>query len=118
MRSMNCAHLRFRQRADELVHQLAVDTAFTAGMPRTPICGGELLVLVGVDLGERELARVFGRQLLQDGLERTARRAPRRPEIDDDRRGLRAFEHDLAEVGGVDVDGMRAHAMPLRIQQE
>jgi hypothetical protein len=82
------AHLAFRLRADEFIHQFPVyDCLHCRDTPDTEI-RGELLILVGVDLGEREASRILGRQFLQNGRERLAWAAPGGPEVDDDRRAL------------------------------
>jgi len=58
----------------------------------------ELLLLVGIDLGEDDLALELPRQLADDGLHLLARPAPFRPEVDKDR-PLTA-QHLVLEVAG------------------
>src|SRR5690606_23242308 len=65
--------------------------------------GGDVAVLVRVDLDELDPAGVIGRDLLDDRTERTARAAPRRPEVDDDGQPFRSLENLLLERRGRDV---------------
>ena len=64
---------------------------------------GELRVFVDVDLDQPHLAARTLHRLFQRWAELLARAAPRRPEVDDDRRLLRGVEHVGLEVGGVAV---------------
>ena len=64
---------------------------------------GQHLVLVDVDLDQLHLALGFLHHLLDGGLQGLAGAAPGRPEIDDDRRRTRGFEHVLGEFGLVAV---------------
>ncbi|MPN46051.1 hypothetical protein SDC9_193631 [bioreactor metagenome] len=75
------AHLALGQRAGETVHGLTVHQQHAGGDTADAEHGGELLLLVGVDLGQLETARVVGFQLLQHRPERLAGAAPGRPEI-------------------------------------
>jgi hypothetical protein len=99
------AHLALGQRAHELVHHLAADEQDhqrdAADLQRGAICGA----LVGVELGQHELAAVGLHQLFQHRLERLAGAAPGRPAVQQHGHLDRTLEHGLAEVGFGDVEG-------------
>src|SRR6185503_18178582 len=61
-----------------------------------PVLDGQLLGLIGIDLPNFHLARIFARQFLEHGRDHLARAAPFRPEIHDDRRGR--LQHFLFEI--------------------
>jgi len=73
--------------------------------PRDAVLLAERLMLVGIDLGDCDLARGMLEargELLVYGSEVLAVPAPRREELDE--RGLARVEHDVVEVGGREVD--------------
>jgi hypothetical protein len=105
------AHFRLRQRTLERVDgAAAVDEH--AERDALDLEGvGDVLLLVGVDLAEAERAVELGGQLLQHRAERTARPAPRRPEVEQHRLRHRALDDLLLErVGGDVADVGLAHA--------
>ena len=75
--------LRRRQRADELVDDLAVLERLDGRDRLDPEGLREARVGVGVDLDERDLAGALVDGLLDHGPERAARAAPLGPEVDD-----------------------------------
>jgi hypothetical protein len=100
------------QRAHELVHDLATAERLDRGDALHAEAGGQVWILVGVDLHQR-YPPVQGRHLaLEDGPEHTARAAPRRPEIHDHRKLGRTLEHVTGESRLVGVDHIR-HAANL-----
>ena len=102
-------HLAFRQRTGKFVDRFAIDEGLDTGDTAHAVACRELLVLVRIDLGEQELAVVFGREFFQDGLQLLARAAPGCPEIDHHRAMLRFFEDALRKVGEADVESMFGH---------
>jgi len=89
--------------ADEAVDRLAVREAVDGGDRLDAELGGELLVLVDVDLDQLDLAAGLLDRLLQRRGELLARPAPRRPEVDDHGRLARGGDDVLLEAGGVAV---------------
>ena len=83
--------MRLRDGADELGDDVAVPERLHGRDAADAVLEREALVRVGVELRERD-ARGGGR-LLEDRPERTARPAPLRPEVDDDRLAVRALDH-------------------------
>ena len=65
---------------------------------------GELLVVVHVALGDLQATLQLAGKLVHDGRERTARAAPRGPEVDEDGKVL---AQELVEVGGGDLGDVR-----------
>ena len=108
------AQLRFRQRAGEAVDQLPVldqhHRRDRADLER----GGELLLLVDVDLGQQERAVVVGRELFQDRAELLARPAPVRPEIDEHRHLQRLLQHPCSKLSAV-ASKMKALVVVLSV---
>ena len=108
------AHHRFGQSPGKFVDQLTVDDGLDVGNSAHAELRRQFLVLVRVDLGEREPAPILVGKFFQDRRQRATRRAPRCPEIHDDRDFLRAFDHHLLEVLEVYVNRKRLHALPLK----
>ena len=102
--SEEVAHARLGQRAGELVLDAAVDEQLAVRDATDAVGARDLLLFVGVELDERHAAGELGGDLVEDRRERAARRAPRRPEVDEHGRRRRALEHDGLEVGAVDGD--------------
>ncbi len=99
-----CAHARLGQRAHEAVDHLPVLHENDRRQAADAEGAGQLHLLVGVDLGELELAAVAVDDFLEDRAERLARTAPVGPEIEQHGRAQRRL-HDLGlEVlfGGVE----------------
>ena len=95
------AQLRFRQGAGKAVDQLPVLDQHH-GRDRADLeRGGELLLLVDIDLGQQERAVVIGGEFFQDRPELLARPAPFGPEIDQHRH-LQRFLDDVGfeRIGG------------------
>lgn len=86
-----------------VVVDLAVLEPLQGGEALHAMLAAEVLVGVGVDLGDGELVRVLEGvgQLLVDGREGLAVAAPGREELDE--RGLAGVEDDVVEVGGEEV---------------
>ena len=112
--------LRRRQRADELVDDLAVlerlhgrDRLDAEGL-REPRVG------VGVDLHELDLPVALVDGLLDHGPERAARTAPLGPEVDDHGLLVGALDDVALEgrFGGVDGHAARIEPMDLRIDAD
>ena len=101
------AHLSFRQRAGELGDLSPVLERLHSGDALDTERRRELRVRVDIELREDPLAAVFIGEPLEDGAERTTRRAPFGPEVDHYRNGLRAFENLGLEVGLIDLDDVR-----------
>ena len=59
----------------------------------------ELRMFIGVDLGQQHLAFQFVDHFLDDRGELFARRAPRRPEVDEHRLACRCEQHFFFEIG-------------------
>ena len=74
---------------------------------------GHFLLLVCIHLSKTKAPAIFNRQLLKNRRQRLARRAPRCPEINDDRRHVRrsnnlrfkVFKRDVEDVGRVGHGG-------------
>src|SRR4030081_392016 len=77
--------LALRVRADDLLGDLAVLEHDQRGDREDLVLRGRLLVLVRVELDDLQVLPL-ARDLLEDGSDDTARPAPRRPEVDEDRR--------------------------------
>ena len=75
---------------------------------------GDRRVLVGVHLGEHDIAAGGVDHLLEDGAERLARPAPLRPQVDHHRDAGRTVDHFGLEVGIGDIDGHAAHDTGVR----
>ncbi len=91
--------------------------ALTAGMPWMRNAAGELLVGVGVELGEVDLVLALGHELLEHGRELSAGAAPFGPEVDDDGTLVRAVDDVLLErrLGGVEDHTTRIASGPCLI---
>ncbi len=88
------------QGAHEAVHRLAVDEGVDGGDRLHLQLGGDARVLVDVDLDQPDRALGGGDRLLQRRAELLAGSAPRRPEVDDHRRGARRLD-DVGHEAGV-----------------
>ena len=102
-------HARLGQHAGELVGHATVDERLDVRNAADVVARRELLLVVGVELREREPAGHLGRQLVEDRPERAAGAAPRRPEVDQHGPLARSPDHDLVEVVGTYVDGVCGH---------
>ena len=112
--------LRRRQRADELVDDLAVLERLH-GRDRLDAEGlREARVGVGVDLDERDLAVALVDGLLDHGPERAAGTAPLGPEVDDHGVLVGALDDVALEglFGGFDGHTARIEPMDLRIDAD
>ena len=89
--------------ADELADELAVLERLDRGDALDPERGGDLLVGVGVELGEVEVRLALADLLLEHRRELPAGPAPLGPEVDDDRHLVGARDHVLLEGGLGDV---------------
>ena len=81
-----------RDRADELVHHLAVAEGLDVGDAPDVVAHRQVGVRVGVDLCEGDLPVALADRLLQHRRQRLARAAPVGPEVDDDGQGLRLLD--------------------------
>ena len=106
--SRNLRTSRLGQRADEAVDRLAAleqhaerDAAHAEHLRQL---GGDLGLLVGVELGQLEAAGVGGLELLEHRAERLARAAPRRPDVEQHRLLHRGVDQLGFEVLEGDVD--------------
>ena len=109
-----------RQRADELVDDLAVLERLDGRDRLDPEGLREARVGVGVDLDELDLAGALVDGLLDHGPERAARAAPLGPEVDDHGLLVRALD-DVALEGlfsGVDGHAARIVRMDFRIDAD
>ena len=98
------AHFPFRKRTGKFIDLFAIDEGLDAGNAAYAVTRSKLLVVVGVDLGQQELAIIFSGKLLQEGLQRFAGTTPRRPEIDHHRAMLRFLENLLLKIGKTDIE--------------
>jgi hypothetical protein len=96
-------HLAFRQGAHEPVDRLAVHEGIDRRDGLDAHLLGEGLVLVDIDLDQPDRAAGGLDHFLDRRAELLARPAPRRPEVDDDRRVHRRVDHVVAEPGRVAV---------------
>ena len=96
--------LAFGKRPLERVDDLSVANGENCRNALNAESLGESGILVDVDLGEHHLAVGGVDDLLEDRPEHLARSAPRRPEVDHDRRGLRTLQDLRFESGIGDVD--------------
>ncbi len=103
------AQLAFRQGAHEAVDRPAVLEGVDRGDRLDAHLRRQLLVLVDVDLDQADAALLLAHDLFQRRAELLARAAPRRPEIDDHRRGERGVDDILHEGGG---RGIRSPGRP------
>ena len=95
---------RFRLCAEKLVDDFSVPEKLDGGQAADTPLSGQGLFLVGIDLGQRELALIVLRQFLQERHQYPARRAPLGPEIHD-HQGLAGFFQDLCvKIGGGGVE--------------
>ena len=111
------AHRGLGLGADEPVDDLALVDRVDGGDALHPERLRHLRVVVDVDLGQHDLPAGLVDDLLEDGTERAARAAPRRPQVDDDGGGGRPVEHVGLERGVGDVDGHRARLPAARAGQ-
>jgi 3-oxoadipate enol-lactonase len=102
-----------RLRADELGGHLAVPESLDRRDALDPEVARQALVCVDVDLGQLELSRARGRGALQRRTELTTRPAPLRPEVDDDRKLMRAVDDRSLEIclGDVHITHARTSLM-------
>ena len=71
--------------ADKFAHRPPIPQGHDVGDGLHAKGGGQLLIRIDIDFDELKAAIELGGQLLQERAQLTARLAPRRPEIDDDR---------------------------------
>src|SRR3954454_6464812 len=102
--------------ADQPTDRLAIFEDDERGNAHHFEASGGVGVVVDVELGDAHLARLLGRDLLEDRGDHLARTAPLGPEVDDDHIGAGAG--DLLVEGGVGqgADALSHRALPLSVR--
>src|SRR5206468_2002713 len=112
MRLEEGAHVRKRQCADELVDHAAAAEQLDRRDAADLELLGQVLVLVGVDLDDLDVAGVLIGYLFEDRTQRAARAAPGSPEVHQYRLGRRGLEHLGGKVCRGDGRDAGTHAPP------
>ena len=106
------ANLGLRNRAEEMRDGLAVLERHHVRDRTYSVRGGDLLVLVGVQLRELEPPAVLRGELFENRFQHTAGTAPGSPEIDDYRCGFRGLDDLALESIICYVNGVHRQALP------
>src|SRR4051794_26041650 len=80
-----CFEVSFAAEADDLVSDFAVLENQEGGNGADAVLSGEPLELIDVQLGDLDLAIVFGSEVIQNRRNHFTRAAPFRPKIDENR---------------------------------